>query len=253
MLVPLGLTRSNEAATRETCRGHNEPRRRAKALHTPTYSSCLETQALSDENNFAERDGPCRRWYLQADAGASSTLCASQLQREPHQARLPLTPRRPDPESSDRPRARSCSRSSRRAAAPAISRERDDSHATGQAVARRRSAPWLSLRVGRHHQRLRSGRPPEPTPARIGGSARAIRMPKRSREPIARPGGEHWLSRHAKPHRCTSDTPELRGKRDSAVLWDVAARAEPTTVSESAQCETRRRASRSCVARGKEV
>jgi len=28
--------------------------------------------------------------------------------------------------------------------------------------------------------------------------------------------------------------PPLRGKRDSAVLWDIAARAEPATVSESA-------------------
>jgi hypothetical protein len=58
MLVPLGLTRSNEAATRETCRGHNEPRRRARALHTPRYSSSLQTQGPTrNENNFVRRAG----------------------------------------------------------------------------------------------------------------------------------------------------------------------------------------------------
>jgi hypothetical protein len=32
--------------------------------------------------------------------------------------------------------------------------------------------------------------------------------------------------------------PRMRGKRDSAVSWDVAAGAEPATASESAQCGT---------------
>jgi hypothetical protein len=105
MLVPSGLTRSNEAATRETCRGHNEPRRRAKALHTPPYSSSRKTQAHSDRNNFARRNGPCRRWWWQTDASASSTPCASQLHPEPHRARLPAHAETPRPKSSDRPRA----------------------------------------------------------------------------------------------------------------------------------------------------
>jgi hypothetical protein len=52
MLVPLGRTRSNEAATRETCRGHNEPRRRAKALRPPPYSSSPETQAPLGSKQF---------------------------------------------------------------------------------------------------------------------------------------------------------------------------------------------------------
>jgi hypothetical protein len=186
MLVPLGLTRSNEAATRETCRGHNEPRRRAKALHIPPYSSSLETQAPSNENKSPGRDGPCGRWYWQADAGASSTLCASQLQLEPHQAGLACA------ETTRSRSFRSPSSTELIAIVPTSFRTGDISRARrrpghGQVVARRRSAPWLSRRVGHYHQRLRSGRPPRPTPPGLEAASLAIRTQKSSREPVAAP------------------------------------------------------------------
>ena len=112
------------------------------------------------------------------------------------------------------PSTQSFSRSSRRAAAPAISRGRQDSRPTGQAVARRRSASWLSRRVGHYHQPLRSGRhqdqpapgfdaPPPPFGHR---RVHASRSPPRWRTLAFMP---------RPPHGRTGDAPELRGKQAS--------------------------------------
>ena len=86
MLDPLGLTRSNEAATRETCRGNNEPRRRAKALHTPPYSSSHQTQPPLRRKTISHGGRVRLASVLAADASASSTLFASQLQPARHRA-----------------------------------------------------------------------------------------------------------------------------------------------------------------------
>jgi hypothetical protein len=115
MLVPLGLTRSNEAATRETDRGNNEPRRRAKALHSPPYSPSLETQAQLGRNNFA-RGWSVYALVLARRAGARRR-CARASCSSNH-IRPGCCPGRDDrfPWVHIALRARSCSRSSRRAA-----------------------------------------------------------------------------------------------------------------------------------------
>jgi hypothetical protein len=116
MLVPLGLTRSNEAATRETYRGNNEPRRRAKALHTSPYSPSLETQAPLARKQFRPGAGRCTCWYWQAERGhrrrCPRASCSS------NHTRPGCCPRRDDPIQNVQIvlRARSCARSSRRTA-----------------------------------------------------------------------------------------------------------------------------------------
>lgn len=56
----LRFTRSDEAATRNFCRGIDEPRRRAKALPTPPYSSNHQIQAPGQMSQFLPREVPGR-------------------------------------------------------------------------------------------------------------------------------------------------------------------------------------------------
>lgn len=89
MLVPLGLTRSNEAATRNFCRGNNEPRRRAKALHRAPYSSSHQTQPPRSMNQFRRRAGA--RWSLSytRTGGSSRSATRTPIAAAPHADRPP--------------------------------------------------------------------------------------------------------------------------------------------------------------------